>query len=250
MTNILFKNIIPEFKKNMRVPLNIFLKDLNAFIYSPIAYIVTTIFLVVSGWFFFSRFFIAGQVELRLFFGLLPLIYVFFIPAMTTRLFSEEFNVGSYEILLTLPVRTEDVVIGKFFAGLVSVCLMTAPTLAYVISVLFLGDLDFGPVIGGYLGIIFLGGAFVSIGIFASALTRNQIVAFITGVSITFVLFLIDKVLIFFPAKILTPLQYLSADYHFQNIAKGIIDSRDLLYFLSVMVIFNYAAKIVLDKRR
>ncbi len=216
---------------------HIFRKELRGYFVTPIAYIVITIFLVLTGWFFFSTFFLYSQTELRSFFTLLPLIFAFIIPAVTMRLFSEEFNVGSYEMLVTLPVRTNDVIGGKFLAGAAFTGIMLVPTLSYAITAARLGDLDWGPVIGGYLGSLLLGASFTSIGLLASSLTRNQIIAFIIGMIICFALAMVDKFLFFLPGRLLGFFQYIGADYHFQNIAKGVIDSRDIIYFLSVMFI-------------
>jgi ABC-2 type transport system permease protein len=126
---------------------------------------------------------------------------------------------------------------------------MLLPTLAYPVSISFIGDLDWGPVIGGYLGAILLGGAFSAIGLFASAITHNQIVAFIVGAAICFALTLIDKMLFFFPETVVNIVEYLGADYHFSNISKGIIDSRDLIYFLSVIFIGLYGTYLVLMEK-
>jgi len=128
---------------------------------------------------------------------------------------------------------------------------MLAPTMAYAISTSFLGDLDWGPVIGGYLGAILLGGAFSAIGLMASSLTRNQVVAFIISMAICFSLTLMmDFVLFFLPNSIVGFFQYLSANFHFQNIAKGMIDSRDILYFLSVIFLSLYGTGLILQEKR
>ena len=211
-------------------------REFVAYFISPAAYIVISVFLLVTGWFFFSTFFLYDQASIRGFFSLLPLVFSFVVPAVTMRLFSEEFNVGTYELLMTLPVTVRDVIVGKFLAGAAFVGCMLIPTLAYPVTVSFLGDLDWGPVAGGYLGAILLGAAFCAVGLFASSMTRNQITAFIIGTAVCFTLTLVDKMLFFLPRPLLGILQYLGADFHFQNISKGIIDSRDLLYFLSVMV--------------
>jgi ABC-2 type transport system permease protein len=224
-------------------------KELKDYFVSPIAYIVISIFLVVTGWFFFSTFFLYDQADMRGFFSLLPIIFCFVIPAVTMRLFSEELHVGSYEILLTLPVTFSDIIFGKFLAGVVMTGAMLLPTLAYPIAISLIGDLDWGPVIGGYLGAMLLGGAFSSVGLFASSLTHNQIIAFILGAAICFVLTLIDKMLFFIPETVLNVIAYLGADYHFRNISRGIIDSRDLLYFISVMFLSLYATRLALLKK-
>ena len=230
--------------------LNVFKKEFRGYFISPIAYIVISIFLILTGWFFFSTFFLFGQAEMRSFFTLLPLIFSFIIPAVTMRLFSEEFNTGSYELILTMPVRPLDIIMGEFLAAAVFVCIMLLPTFSYALFISFIGDLDWGPVIGGYTGAILLGAAFSSIGLFASSLTRNQIVAFITGMSLCFILTLIDKMLFFLPSAALNVFQYLGADFHFQNISKGIIDSRDILYFLSVCFVMLYGTNLVIQERK
>jgi len=195
---------------------------------------------------FFTTFFLFNQATLRNFFSLLPVIFSFVVPAITMRLFSEELNVGSYEILLTMPVTFQDIVVGKFLASTLFVVAMLIPALAYPITVSFLGQLDWGPVMGGYVGAVLLGAAFSAIGLFASSLTRNQIIAFITGMALCFSLTLIDKMLFFLPQSILGFLQYLGAGFHFNNISKGIIDSRDILYFLSVIFIGLYGTHLSL----
>lgn len=233
----------------MRQAIHIFRKEFKTYFISPIAYIVISIFLLVTGWFFFSTFFIFNQASLRNYFSLLPIIFSFVVPAITMRLFSEELNIGSYETLLTLPVTFLDVVLGKFLSAVVFIAAMLVPTLTYPITVTLLGQLDWGPVIGGYVGAVLLGASFSAIGLFASSLTRNQIIAFIMGVAICFAMTLIDKMLFFLPRSFLGVLVYLGADYHFQNIAKGIIDSRDLLYFLSVCFIGLYSTHLALQEK-
>jgi ABC-2 type transport system permease protein len=233
----------------MRQVLPIFKKEFRSYFVSPIAYIVISIFLVVTGWFFFSTFFLFNQASVRNFFALLPVIFAFVIPAVTMRLVSEELNVGTYELLLTMPVTFREVVLGKFLAATAFAAAMLIPTLAYPVTVAFLGELDWGPVIGGYLGAVLLGGSFSAIGLFASSLTRNQIVAFIVGVGICFALVLIDKILFFVPSRLAGVLEYLGADSHFENISKGILDSRDILYFLSITFISLYGAHLVMGEK-
>ena len=233
----------------MRQVPHIFKKEFRTYFVSPIAYIVISIFLIVTGWFFFSTFFLFNQANLRNFFSLLPVVFAFVVPAVTMRLFSEELNVGSYEILLTMPVTYREVVFGKFLASVAFVTAMLLPTLAYPVTITFLGDLDWGPVAGGYVGAIFLGASFSAVGLFASSLTRNQIVAFIVGVAICFTLVLIDKILFFLPSPLVGVLEYLGADYHFENISKGILDSRDIIYFLSLIFISLYATHLAMEEK-
>jgi ABC-2 type transport system permease protein len=229
---------------------HIFKKEFKSYFVSPIAYIVIGIFLLVSGWFFFTPFFLFNQANLRNFFALLPVVFSFVVPAVTMRLFSEELSVGSYETLLTMPVTILDIVLGKSLASVVFVAAMLMPTVAYPITVSFLGQLDWGPVVGGYIGAVLLGGAFSAIGLFASSLTRNQIIAFIAGMAICFGLTLIDKMLFFLPQSLLGILGYLGADFHFQNISKGIVDSRDILYFLSVCFVGLYGTHLAMQEKR
>ncbi len=229
--------------------IHILTKEVKDYFISPIAYIVISIFLLITGWFFFTTFFLYNQADLRQFFNLLPITFAFVIPAITMKLFAEEVNVGSYEVLLTLPVTMNDIVIGKFLAAVVFITACLIPTLAYPVFITFMGQLDWGPVIAGYAGAILLGGAFAAVGLFASSLTRNQIIAFIVGMVICFALTTIDKMLFFFPQILLSVIGYLGADYHFQNISKGVIDSRDILYFSSVIFIGLYGAHLAMRSR-
>ncbi len=233
----------------MRQVAHIFRKEFSAYFISPIAYIVISIFLLVTGWFFFATFFLFNQANLRTFYTLLPVVFAFVIPAITMRLISEELNIGSDEILLTMPVTYGDVILGKFLASVALIMAMLIPTLAYPLTVSFMGQLDWGPVVGGYVGAVFLGAAFSAVGLFASALTRNQIIAFIIGLAICSMLTLIDKMLFFLPQSLLGVFSYLGADFHFQNIAKGIIDSRDILYFISVCFVGLFGAHIALNQK-
>ena len=229
---------------------HIFIKEFKDYFVSPIAYIVIAIFLLVTGWFFFTTFFLYDQASLRNFFALLPVIFSFVIPAITMRLFSEEMSMGSYEILLTLPVTSVDIIVGKFLASVAFIAAMLLPSILYPVSISFLGSLDWGPVAGGYIGAILLGAAFSAIGLFASSLTRNQIIAFIIGMSICFALTIVDKMLFFFPKYILCFLENTGADFHFKNISKGILDSRDIIYFLSVTFIGLYCSYMVLQNKK
>ncbi|MBW2367691.1 MAG: ABC transporter permease subunit [Deltaproteobacteria bacterium] len=229
---------------------HIFQKEFKDFFLSPIAYIVIAIFLLITGWFFFTTFFLFNQAELRGFFSLLPITLAFVIPAVTMRLFSEELNIGSYETLLTLPVTALDIILGKFLAASAFMAAMLLPTLSYPIFISFLGDLDWGPVIGGYIGAILLGSAYCAIGLFASSVTRNQIIAFIIGLLICFCLTMIDQMLFFFPQMLVGVVNQLGAGFHFQNISRGIVDSRDLLYFLSVIFIGLFATKLAMEEKK
>ena len=230
--------------------MHIFKREFRHYFVTPIAYIVIAIFLILTGWFFFSTFFLYNQAELRNFYSLLPLIFSFIVPTLTMRLFSEEYNVGSYEILVTMPVTDPDIILGKFFAALAFIAVMLLPTISYAISVSFLGELDWGPVVGGYVGALLLGAAFCAVGLFASALTKNQIIAFIIGMIICFSLTMIDKILFFLPESMLGFFQFIGAGYHFENVSRGILDTRDILYFVSIVFMALYGTFLVLQEKK
>lgn len=232
-----------------REPLAIMKKELMTYFYTPIAYIVITAFLVVTGFFFFKDFFYFNQAEMRAFFQFLPLVLTLVVPAITMRLFAEEIHSGTIEIMMTLPVRTIDAVAGKFLAATLFVTMMMVPTLIYLVTIIIVGSPDPGPIIGGYIGSILLAGAYSSVGILSSSLSRNQIVAFIGGLVACFFLWLMDKITIFLPSW-LRFIEYLGTDYHFRNISRGIIDSRDIIYFLSIIVISLLVTSKILDDRR
>lgn len=225
------------------------IKEFKDYFISPIAYIVISIFLIVTGWFFFSTFFIFSRADLRDFFNLLPITFSFIIPAITMRLFAEEKNVGSYETLLTMPVSFTDIAMGKFFAASMFAAAMLLPTLSYPVFISFIGEIDPGPVIGGYIGAILLAASYCALGIFASSLTRNQIVAFIIGCALCFTLTILDKLLFFVPEKLISTVHYVGANTHFTNISKGIIDSRDIIYFLSLIFISIFSTYIVMREK-
>lgn len=230
--------------------LKVFKRDFRSLFISPVAYIIITLFVVVSGWFFFSTYFLQGKVDMRGFFNLLPIIFTFLIPAITMRTFSEEYRSGSYEILVTLPLNRLEIVLGKFLAALAMVLVMMAPTLIFPFFVAGTGSLDWGPVAGGFIGAIFLAGSFSALGILASSLTHNQIVAFIISVAINFFLVMVDKILMLVPRFLQGFFQYLGADYHFQSVAKGVVDSRDLIYFLSLIFLALHITYLIHREKR
>ncbi len=220
-------------------PASIIMKrELKTYFTSPVAYIVTALFLIIEGILFYSTFFLYDRAELRQFFVQLPLLLSFFIPALTMRIFAEERRVGSIETLMTLPVTELDVVTGKYLASFISTLIMLAPTLLYILPAAIFGSPDFGPIVGGYLGAVFLCASYTAIGLFATSITKNQIIAFFTGFIICIVLTLIDSFMIFLPSPIVSFLSYLSANGHFTSISRGILDTRDLIYFVSLTALF------------
>jgi len=225
-------------------------RELKALYQSPVAWIVTVLFLAFSGFLFFPTFFLVNRAELRNFFQLLPVLFSFFIPALTMRVLSEESRSGSLETLLTLPVSGADVVASKFLSVLVFIAGMLLPTAVYVVSVSLIGNPDPGPIAGGYLGALFLAAAYASIGVYASSLTKNQIVAFFVAFSVCIVLTLAHQFAIFLPAVLVDPVEFVGTASHFEAVSRGILDSRDLLYFASATAIFLALSVRNLDDRR
>ena len=225
-------------------------KELRHIFLSPIAYIFSAIFLIASGIYFFSRFFIISQNDMQDYFLILPFILSLIIPPITMGLLSSEFSSGSYELISTQSVTTLDIIIGKFLSAVVFMLFALLPTILYPITLLFLGRLDIGPVIGGYVGSVFLISALCAIGIFASSVTKNQIIALIVALAIMVSLNILLKFLgLLFP-NTSNFILFISGDYHFANIARGVIDLRDIVYFLSVTTIFLYLANIILQNRK
>jgi len=228
----------------------IFLKELKSFFNSPVAYIVIVVFLVILGWFFMSNLFVANISSLRTVFEMTPFLLLFFAPAITMRLISEEKKSGTLELLITKPVKESEIIAGKFLAAWTLYFFTLLPTLCYYITVALIGTLDIGPVIGGYLGLFFVGAVFLAVSVFGSSITENQVVAFIISFLIVFALFMLDKVLFYLPSYLATTFEYISVDYHFANIARGVIDSRDLIYYISAIGFSLFMGTIVLQKRR
>ena len=224
-------------------------RELHAYFDGPAAYVVLSVFLAISGWFFGSALFLQNLASLRSIFSIAPFIFLFFIPALTMASFAEERRAGTLELLLTFPVRDWQVIAGKLLAVALFLLIAIGLTVFYTITVSLLGDLDFGATVGGYLGLFLLGITYGAIGIFASSLTRNQIVAFILGFAIIFTLFLLDKVTAFVPGWLGSALQYLGTDFHYQNLMRGVIDTRDVLYYLSMTAFAFLLTTYTLAKR-
>lgn len=224
-------------------------REFKGYFVSPVAYIVIGVFLVITGWFFFSTFFIYNQASLRKLFDLFPFVLALIIPAITMRLFAEEKSQGTIETLKTLPFSDFEIVAGKFLGAFFFSLVMLIPTLSYVIFVSTIGDLDSGAVIGGYIGSILLIGGLVSIGIFASSITKNQVVSFIIATLISYFLVLLKTFLVVIPESLVAFFRVLSISYHFDNFAKGIVDSRDIVYFLSLIIIFFIATLEVIREK-
>lgn len=216
-------------------------REFRSFFNSPVAYIVIGVFLTVAGWLYFSTVFVAGQASLRAFFGIAPVLFVVFAPAVTMRLLAEERKTGTLELLLSMPLRDWEVVGGKFLAALAMVAAGLLWTLPYPFTVAAFAaegaKFDWGPVVMGYLGLLLMASSFLALGLWASAISRNQIVGFIIGLLLCFAFYFIDKFAIVLPESAGELLQYLSVDYHFANIARGVLDTRDLLFYVSLTAV-------------
>ncbi len=224
-------------------------KELKTYFNSPIAYIVITVLLVSIGYFFFQTFFLGGQAVLRSFFRFAAWTFVLFGPAITMKLFAEEKNTGTIEPLLTLPVKDWEIVYGKFLAAWTLLAVYLLITLAYPITVSYFGDLDMGPVIGGYVGLFLIGGIFVAMGVFASTITRNQVVSLILAVTLSMFLFILDILLPFIPEALQSVVEFIGVDSHFRNIGRGIIDTRDVIYCLTFIALFLFVSVQIIQAR-
>jgi ABC-2 type transport system permease protein len=225
-------------------------REIRTYFNSPVAYIVVTVFTIITGYLFFTQLFVEKQADMRAFFGVMPLLFMFVIPAITMRLLAEEKGSGTLELLITMPVRDWEVVVGKFLAAMALLCTALGLTLVFAFTVKVLGPLDRGPTVGGYIGLVLMGGAYVSIGVLASALTRNQIVAFIVSFAICFALYLFGRLTQFVPESLQPLMAFLSIDGHFENIGRGVIDSRDVIYYLSVIGVCLLIATTALESRK
>ena len=233
---------------NIRIILR---REIQSFFNSPMAYIFLVIFAIVSGYFFTNTFFLFGQSDLRVLFDMIPLVYLFFIPAVSMGLIARENNIGTMETISTMPLSTYEFVIGKFLAGFCLIMLGLLATSIHFITLVSVGtNIDYGAIFSGYLGLALMGATFTSIGIYASSVTENQVVAFIVGVFLVLVFYMLDKTLVFAPQSIVGIIQFLAVDYHLSNISRGVIDSRNIIYFLSMIGFFIYLTIQTLEVRR
>lgn len=241
--------------------LSIFFKELNAFFSSLVGYIVIGIFLVAMGmwmWVFPSSGVLdSGFATLDTLFSTAPAIFMFLIPAVTMRAFAEEKQSGTLELLVTRPLSDWQIVGGKFLACLALVAFALLPTLLYYITVYQLGDpkgnLDSGGIFGSYIGLLFLAGCFVAIGVFASSLTDNQIVAFVLASFFCFVMFQAFEGLSLLPVffgKWDDLVQSFGVYAHYRSMSRGVLDTRDVVYFLSLIAVFLAATVVSLGRRR
>jgi ABC-2 type transport system permease protein len=230
----------------------IFNREILTTFNSPMALIFFFVFAATSSYFFTSPFFIIGQSDLRGLFSVIPLLYLILIPAITMSMISRDWNLGTMEIMKTLPVTDYEYVLGKFFSAILLIITSLSFTLIHVITVYRFGtEIDTGAIICGYFGLILLGAFYASIGIFASSLTDNQVYALLLSFGIVLLFFMMDKVLIFVPSATLSGfLQYMSVDFHLSNISRGVLDTRNIIYFLSMCFLFVNLSVRALESRQ
>jgi len=232
-------------------------KELHTYFSSPIGYLVIALFIISNGLFLFVfktdfNMLNAGFADLNSFFYLSPWLFIFIIPAMTMRSFSDEIQSGTIEILKTTPLSNWQIVLGKFFSSLILVLILLILSLLYVYTIYQLGNpignLDVASIFGAYLGLVFLASSFISIGLFASTLSKNQIVAFLLAVFLSFILFYGFEFLADLSNNAILTIKNLGMYEHFQNLSKGVIDTRDVIYFISISALFLVITKLKVEK--
>jgi ABC-2 type transport system permease protein len=239
----------------------LFKREVNYFFSSLIGYIVISVFLIMMGlllWVFSGQFNIldTGYANIDSLFILAPWVFLFLIPAITMRVFAEEKRTGTIELLLTRPLSDFTIVFAKFLASLFIVFLAMLPTIIYFITIYLLavpqGNIDVAGITGSFIGLFFLAAVYVSIGIFASSLTENQIIAFIIALLISFFFFTgFDSLaLLNFLSPTAPLIQSLGISAHYTSISRGVIDSRDIIYFLSVIALFLFFTRLKLQSRK
>ncbi|PCJ66067.1 MAG: gliding motility-associated ABC transporter permease subunit GldF [Bacteroidetes bacterium] len=239
---------------------SIFKKEIRGFLSSLIAYVVIIVFLLIIGlftWVFADGNVLAlGHANLDVLFFMAPWVFIFLISAITMRSFSEEINQGTFEILSTKPITDIDIILGKFFAAISLVLFAILPTLLYFFSVYQLGlpkgNIDVGATFGSYIGLLLLGASYAAIGIFSSAVTPNQIVAFILGMFLCFFFYVgfqqLSNLNLF--GTFDSIVQALGIQFHYDSISRGVVDTRDLMYFGSLITVFLGLTYIVLNSRK
>jgi ABC-2 type transport system permease protein len=225
----------------------IFKKEVSTFFNSLIAYIVIGVFLLMTGLMFWlypdTNILDYGYAEMDAFFQIAPFILLFFVPAVTMRMLSEEIKSGTIELLFTKPLSVWDIVLGKFLSCVFIIALALLPTLIYYVSIYKLGNpvgnVDSAAVFGSYFGLLLLSSVYAAVGIFMSSLTKNQVVAFLLAAVCSYILFVgIEQFSALFSGSIQFFLSYLGLSFHYNSIGKGIVDSRDVIYFVSLSVFF------------
>ena len=234
----------------MRNTTTIALKEFKSYLASPMAYIVTGIFLVLTGFFFQSSLTTYSETSIRGFLGWGSILLLLLAPVLTMRLLAEEKKMGTMELLLTAPVRDNEVIVGKFLGSLGILTAMLALTFYYPLLLMWFGDPDWGPIATGYLGLFLLGGASLAVGLFASSLTSNQLVAAVVAGGILCALWFVGMAADLLPEALGEVIGYLSLSYHFPDFMRGVIDTRGIIYYLSITVLFLFLAIRSLESSR
>lgn len=242
--------------------LSLLKKEIRSFLHSLIGYIVMGVFLLITAlflWVFPDNDFNvleSGYSNIDSLFILAPWVFLFLIPAITMRSFAEEKKTGNMELLLTKPLRDIEIILSKYFAGVLLVLISLLPTLIWYFTISMLasppGNVDTGGMWGSYLGLFFLASGFVAIGIFASAISENQVVAFIIAVFLCFICYTgFDSIsTLGFPAGFDSIIQYLGINIHYASMSRGVIDTRDVIYFFSLVSVFILFTKTSIERRK
>ncbi len=234
----------------MRNTMAIAKREFGSYVNSPIPYILVTAYLATAGYLFLSQLFFAKQADMRPFFEIMPLLFCFIVPFVTMRLVAEERKEGTLELLLTMPVTDWQLVIGKFLAALGLMAVLLLLTVAFPITVAALGPLDKGTTVASYIGALLMAGAFIGIGVMASSFTKSQIVAALVAFFICFALYMLGHLVGILPRSVANVAAGLSIAAHFMNIARGVIDTRDVIYYASIIFVCLLIAQTTLDSRR
>ena len=235
----------------------VFKRELKSYFTTPLAYVFLVIFLFFSGYLTFKQgFYEMRQADMRTFFMNLPLLFVFMVPSVAMRLWAEERKVGSIELLFTLPITITQAVLGKFFAAWLFLGIALALTFPMVITVCYLGDPDVGLIITGYIGSLLMAGGFLAIGCFFSAVSKNQVISFVLSVVACAVLVFagmpttLNYLSGFLPAGLVSAVEGMSFQIHFESIQKGKLEFKDVAYFVLLIIGWVAACTIVLDERK
>jgi ABC-2 type transport system permease protein len=237
----------------MRETLTVYRKEMRGYLTGPIPYIVVALFSLATTWWVFGtqNFLLMRQASLESLFGILPVAFAIFVPAVAMRTWAEEIRGGTIESLMTMPVRTLHLVAGKFLAAWTVVAFCLLSTAGIPVTAAALGDLDLGPVVAGYLGAQLMAGAFLAIGMWLSSLTSNQIVAFLLGFVVCLLLAILDFLGATSGGSALSDLlAQVSVTSRFRAVARGVLDARDLLYFASLVAFFLYLNVESVENRR
>lgn len=220
--------------------INLIKKELNFYFNTPLAYLIISAFVIISGWLFVKPFFIIGQASMRGFFDLLPWLFMFLAPAITMASWAEEKKSGTIEILMTLPIKPIKIVLAKFFSSLLFLITILICSLPIAFMVSTLGNPDMGLIWSSYIGSVLLGASYLAIGLWASSLTKNQIFAFLIALATNFLLFMAGSyfVTITLPNFLARLFQLLGLGFHFSSIARGVLSLSDILYYVSIIAFF------------